>query len=53
MLVGFGVAKERALAFALCYHLLQAVPIAVLGLFFGRVHLPRAFQRTGASGPRL
>jgi predicted dehydrogenase/uncharacterized membrane protein YbhN (UPF0104 family) len=31
-LLGFGVAKERALAFALCYHALQALPTAILGL---------------------
>lgn len=31
-LVGLGVPKEHALAFALCYHLLQVVPIAVAGL---------------------
>jgi hypothetical protein len=30
---GFGVANERALAFAICYHALQIVPIAVLGLW--------------------
>lgn len=33
-LLGFGVSKERALAFALCYHLLQVVPIAIMGGFF-------------------
>src|SRR5206468_6032688 len=31
-LLGFGVAKERALAFALCYHALQCLPTAILGL---------------------
>jgi hypothetical protein len=31
-LLGFGVPQERALAFALCYHVLQAVPTAILGL---------------------
>jgi uncharacterized protein (TIRG00374 family) len=31
-LVGLGVPKENALAFALCYHLLQVVPIAIAGL---------------------
>jgi uncharacterized protein (TIRG00374 family) len=31
-LIGFGVAKERALAFALCYHALQLLPIGALGL---------------------
>jgi uncharacterized protein (TIRG00374 family) len=36
-LVGFGVGKEQALAFALMYHLLQVVPIGILGaLFAGR-----------------
>src|SRR6185436_760854 len=29
---GLGVANERALAFAICYHALQIVPIALLGL---------------------
>ena len=28
----FGVAREQALAFALCYHLLQIIPIGLLGL---------------------
>jgi uncharacterized membrane protein YbhN (UPF0104 family) len=32
-LVGFGVPKEQALAFAICYHLLQVVPIAIVGFF--------------------
>jgi uncharacterized membrane protein YbhN (UPF0104 family) len=27
----FGVPKEQALAFAVCYHLLQVVPIGILG----------------------
>jgi hypothetical protein len=31
-LLGFGVPKEQALAFALCYHALQALPTAILGL---------------------
>jgi peptidoglycan/xylan/chitin deacetylase (PgdA/CDA1 family)/uncharacterized membrane protein YbhN (UPF0104 family) len=31
-LVGLGIPKEHALAFALCYHLLQVVPIAMAGL---------------------
>jgi uncharacterized protein (TIRG00374 family) len=30
-LMEFGVPKEPALAFALCYHLLQVVPIGILG----------------------
>lgn len=30
-LLQFGVARERALAFAICYHALQALPVAVLG----------------------
>jgi uncharacterized protein (TIRG00374 family) len=31
-LLEFGVSKEQALAFALCYHLLQLVPIGIIGL---------------------
>jgi uncharacterized protein (TIRG00374 family) len=31
-LVSFGVARERALAFAVCYHVLQVLPTAALGL---------------------
>lgn len=31
-LLEFGVPKEQALAFALCYHLLQVVPIGIIGL---------------------
>jgi glycosyltransferase AglD len=30
----FGVPKEQALAFAVCYHLLQVVPIGILGFIF-------------------
>jgi predicted dehydrogenase/uncharacterized membrane protein YbhN (UPF0104 family) len=30
-LVGFGIGKEKALAFALLYHALQTVPVAILG----------------------
>ena len=30
-LLGFGVGMDRALAFALCYHTLQVVPVALLG----------------------
>ena len=33
-LMGFGVAKEAAIAFAVLYHLLQIVPIVALGTFF-------------------
>lgn len=33
-LLGAGVPKEQALAFALAYHLLQVVPIATLGVVF-------------------
>jgi uncharacterized protein (TIRG00374 family) len=33
-LLGFGVAKEQALAFAIVYHLLQVVPIGILGILF-------------------
>jgi uncharacterized protein (TIRG00374 family) len=31
-LVEFGIAKSKALAFALCYHFLQVIPIGILGL---------------------
>jgi uncharacterized protein (TIRG00374 family) len=31
-LVEVGIAKSRALAFALCYHFLQVIPIGILGL---------------------
>jgi hypothetical protein len=45
-LVEFGVPKEQALAFALCYHLLQVIPIAILGICFtSRVGFARVFQR--------
>jgi uncharacterized membrane protein YbhN (UPF0104 family) len=30
-LLGFGVAREKALAFAICYHALQSLPMIVLG----------------------
>jgi uncharacterized protein (TIRG00374 family) len=33
-LVGFGVPKEQAVAFGIVYHVLQVVPIGVLGLLF-------------------
>jgi uncharacterized membrane protein YbhN (UPF0104 family) len=33
-LMGFGVPKEKALAFGVVYHLLQIVPIVALGAFF-------------------
>ena len=35
-LLGFGVAKEQALAFGIVYHLLQVVPIGLLGILFAR-----------------
>jgi uncharacterized membrane protein YbhN (UPF0104 family) len=41
-LLEFGVPKEQALAFALCYHLLQVVPIGIIGLTL-----------IGRRGPRL
>jgi uncharacterized membrane protein YbhN (UPF0104 family) len=31
-LLGFGVAKEQALAFGLVYHFLQIIPVGILGL---------------------
>jgi len=33
-LLGFGVAKEQALAFAIVYHVLQIVPVGILGIVF-------------------
>ena len=33
-LIGFGVPKEQALAFGLVYHLLQMVPVGILGILF-------------------
>jgi uncharacterized membrane protein YbhN (UPF0104 family) len=30
-LLGFGVPREKALAFAICYHALQSLPVAALG----------------------
>lgn len=30
-LLGFGVAREKALAFAICYHALQSLPLIVVG----------------------
>ena len=53
-LLGFGVAKEEALAFALCYHLLQVVPIAILGVAFaGRLGFGRLLdlRPVGAADP--
>ncbi|HVQ30182.1 MAG TPA: lysylphosphatidylglycerol synthase domain-containing protein [Vicinamibacteria bacterium] len=32
-LVEFGVPKERALAFALCYHFLQVIPVGIIGFW--------------------
>jgi uncharacterized protein (TIRG00374 family) len=42
-LVEFGVGKSQALAFALCYHFLQVIPIGILGLLLAwnaRTHRP-------------
>jgi glycosyltransferase AglD len=45
-LVEFGVPKEQALAFAVVYHLLQVVPIGILGLAFaGGTDWWRPFSR--------
>jgi uncharacterized protein (TIRG00374 family) len=45
-LVEFGVPKENALAFAVVYHLLQVVPIGILGLAFaGGTDWWRPFSR--------
>jgi len=49
-LVGFGVAKEKALALGLVYHLLQLVPIGLLAmLFVGRAGRSE-IRLTGAPG---
>ena len=47
-LVELGVTKERALAFAVCYHLLQIVPIVAIGLLIGL----RGFVRGNAGARR-
>lgn len=41
-LVGFGVPKDQALAFAIVYHLLQIVPIGILGAVFAGRAWPAA-----------
>jgi uncharacterized protein (TIRG00374 family) len=41
-LLGFGVGREKALAFALLYHALQSVPVGILGFWFA--------AREGVSG---
>jgi uncharacterized membrane protein YbhN (UPF0104 family) len=39
-LVGMGVAKEQALAFGIVYHLLQVIPVGILGIvLWGRYQL--------------
>jgi uncharacterized protein (TIRG00374 family) len=49
-LVEFGVPKEKALAFAVVYHLLQVVPIGILGLAFaGGTDWWRPFSRRSRS----
>ena len=48
-LLQFDVNKERALAFAILYHFLQVIPVAILGLVFaGRGGLARTFRRSRA-----
>jgi hypothetical protein len=46
---GYGVANEKALAFAICYHALQIVPIATFGFFIaatdGRTGWPSKWAR--------
>jgi uncharacterized protein (TIRG00374 family) len=41
-LLGFGVAREKALAFAICYHALQSIPLIVLGFGVAAVEGLRA-----------
>ena len=45
-LMGLGVAKEHALVFALCYHVLQVGPVGIAGLLLagGRWLLPVPFR---------
>ena len=50
-LMEFGVSKEPALAFALIYHLLQVVPICLLGLVFGGHALLRPVPAPESSQP--
>jgi uncharacterized membrane protein YbhN (UPF0104 family) len=38
-LLGFGVAKEQALAFGIVYHLLQVVPVGICGIVFAARNL--------------
>jgi uncharacterized protein (TIRG00374 family) len=48
-LVEVGVPKEKALAFAICYHMLQLIPIAVMGVFFaGRSGFLKNLRRSTA-----
>jgi hypothetical protein len=48
-LMGLGVAKEQALVFAICYHVLQVGPVGLAGLLLasGRWLSPVPFE-TGA-----
>jgi uncharacterized protein (TIRG00374 family) len=49
-LVGFGVAKEKALALGVVYHLLQLVPIGLLAMLFVSRADKRGIRLTGAPG---
>jgi glycosyltransferase AglD len=50
-LVGFGVPREQALAFGIVYHVLQVVPIGVLGLIFsGRAGRTPTAEATNSIG---
>ena len=45
-LLQFGVAKPQALAFAILYHLLQVVPVAVMGVMFASGGLARTVRQS-------
>jgi uncharacterized protein (TIRG00374 family) len=46
-LLEFGIKKEQALAFALCYHFLQVIPIGIIGLIL----ITRGFAARPAQKP--
>jgi hypothetical protein len=47
-LLQFGVPKAEALAFAILYHLLQVVPVAVMGVMFASGGLARTVRQSRA-----
>ena len=49
-LMTFGVPKAQALAFGIVYHLIQIVPVGLLGVFFaGRAEPPAGRSTVGSS----